>query len=505
MAWHLLVAPAFAAVVPDFVADEPDDAALLRRAWPAGVACAAGTPITHPQIRVVREPEVDGYDGRAYLDDGGLYRIEVGGPDPRRQLLHELAHAWAARGPSTLTEGRADWLADCMALRLGDFDLLDPDDGRDLTDLPDLRRWANPRTRHEASDLDDDRADAYLGASRLMRVVTLLVPPERLFPTDGSLRWRDLEEHLALSGPSGEIVLDILEGGEERQRAVLTDHDRDGQPWLAEVLGGTDPDRWDSDDDGWWDGAPPHPEGAIVLPPDGSAVCAGVAASSTGAAVHVRSRVTRSTGQARVRLLAGDTWVLEDPSRGVSVSPSEAVLVALDGGMRGASGGAWALIGGQGLVSGWNCRSTVRSTLWVDDPTAADLRDRFEAELEVHLMRAEQSLGPAHRRLVVGLGTGSLEVTDDAVQLSTGLVAWARQTHRLDALAGLAVALHRVRHAPVPDERTWENAEALTRAIVLNPPDTLFVAVDQAWAMERGERARSCEAGWQGLLRGACP
>ena len=90
-------------------------------------------------------------------------------------------------------------------------------------------------------------------------------------------RVRELEALLVHAGPRGAIVWDVLEGGVDRQREALSDKDLDGQPWLAEILSGTDPNRWDSDGDGWWDGASAAPVGAVPLPPDGTAVCSGVA------------------------------------------------------------------------------------------------------------------------------------------------------------------------------------------------------------------------------------
>lgn len=505
LAFCIATSPASAnspdATEPNFVADHPADARLARKAWAAATACTGWSADAHEAVELRRLPPVGGFDGRAYIDADGLHRVEISGRHPERSVLHEIAHAWARRGPSALNEGRTDLLADCIALRLTDPNLLDPDDGRDLVALPDLRRWTNPRTHEGSGLLDGDREDAYLGSARLMRVVAAVVPERSLWPEDGALRWRELEGLLVRAGPKGAIVWDVLQGGLERQRPALSDEDRDGQPWLAEILRGTDPARWDSDHDGWWDGAPPAPVGAVPLPPDGTAVCSGVAAGQDGARLQVRYRATRSARPARVRVRAGEVWIVDDPARGVRVDPGESVLLALDGGQK-AAGGAWALAGGQSLTNAWNCRSNPRFTVWVDDPAATVSLDAFARHVDDHLHRAEGLLaGPAHARLVVALGSEHVAVREGVVHLSSGLIAWAKAEDRLDALAALAVALHRTWDGP-HGVRRWDTAEALTRALVDDPPETLFVAVDEEHPAAREQDAARCA--WSGVVEGRC-
>jgi hypothetical protein len=491
---------AFAAA-PLFEADAKEDATLATRAWRAGVGCTGWVPLHHEVIRIQRTASVDGYAGRAFVDNGGLHRIELSDEHPQRTLIHELSHAWVSRGPAALTEGRADLLADCIAMKLPALDLLDPDPGDDLASLPDLRRWTHPRGAHSSRLLDRERADAYLGASRLMRVIATLVPQERLWPEDGTLRWRDLEKMLEEAGPRGAIVLDVLHGGAERQAHALSDQDRDGMPWLAEILLGTDPDRWDSDGDGWWDGAPRVPVGAVPLPPDGTAVCSGLSASPRGGRVQVSYRATRATERPLVRVIASDIWMSNDPAEGVTVPPNGPILLALDGGLRGSVGGAWAHAGGQDLIDSWNCRSTPEHTIWLGEARFAPHIGAFQRELEEHASRANGLLGATTRRIVVGLATDRVQVNADGVQLSAPLVSWAVENDRLDALAGLAVAMHRTWLAPM-EERRWDIAEALVQALVDAPPAELFLTVDDDQAQARLKDADRC--GWRGLVAGPC-
>jgi len=177
------------------------------------------------------------------------------------------------------------------------------------------------------------------------------------------------------------------------------------------------------------------------------------------------------------------------------------VMLALEGGQRDATGGAWALAGGQDLVNAWNCRSNPRHTVWVADPTATISLEAFSASVDEHLHRADGLLGPAHKRLVVALGAERVAITPEAVHLSTGLLHWAQEHDRLDALAGLAVALHRTWLGP-EDARRFDTAEALTRALVDDPPETLFVAVDEEHPRARALDAARCD--WARVVAGTC-
>lgn len=70
----------------------------------------------------------------------------------------------------------------------------------------------------------------------------------------------------------GAKIRAVLDGGAASQRAALQDEDLDALSDLYEALAGTDPTRWDTDGDGWWDGATPVP-GAVPLPRNGRPVC----------------------------------------------------------------------------------------------------------------------------------------------------------------------------------------------------------------------------------------
>jgi len=468
-----LIAPSLASP-PVFQSSNPDLEKAAYDAWETAIQCTGWEPSVSPVV-TIRKGNVEGaFDSAAGFTDDKLVRIDLGPENPRRDLLHELAHAWARKGPATLTEGRADWLADCIATSRPDLGPLDPDSGGTLSAMEDLRKWTN--ANNDIAD-DTERMQAYQAAARWIRIVAEILPRERLFPKNGELRWRQLIRGLEKAGPKGVIALSALEGGVDRQREALSDQDRDGQPRLLEILQGTQPDRWDSDGDGWWDGAKlPKDLTSVPIPLDGSPVCSGLTSGSEASRVYVRTGgAWRGPKEAPLRVLAGDTLIVNDPKEGVRVEPHQPILLLLDGVNNGASGGVWVQIGGQGLSLNWNCHSTPRYTIWVRDPKMTPFLYPFENALKEHLDRARTLLGPQKGRLVIHLGTPAMDVNPQVVQLSSGFLEWAQEQNRPDAAAALAIALQRVWSRPL-EARNWDTAEAMARSMMDNPPPTLFVS-----------------------------
>lgn len=487
---------------PQFVSDSPLRSQEAAHVWAAATECAGWDAPAHARVYLTRSSVQGAYTGGAFVDRHGLYRISLGSDSfaPHgRTLVHELSHAWARSGPPALLEGRTDLLGDCVAARLPWIAPLDPDPGTPLDAMPDLRTWTNPPVGPLVDE--QERLDAYLGAARLLRVVATVLPARALWPEDGHLGWDDLEALLEAEGPAGATILAVLEAGVERQRAALSDVDRDGVPFLAEILQGTDPRRWDSDGDGWWDGSTPT-VAAIPLPPDGTPVCSGYTAGPSGGTVQVVIQGRqRGVPAPWVRAHAGSTLILEDPSYGVPVPSGQPILLSLEGPLTRSTGGTHALVGGQGLTEDWNCRSTPAYTVWVEDPRATPLLDPFARSLEEHLHRARGLAGTPKRRAVVVLGTPSPGVVDGVVHISQGQVAWALEAERPDALAAIAVATHHVWQGEHP---SWDAAEALARDLMDTPPDLMFLTVDEDAAEAWSVQARECAEGWPSVLRGEC-
>lgn len=457
---------------PSFVASSEDIQNRAQKAWRAGVQCTGWEPETSKRIDI-RSGRVEGsFDSYAVFKEDQLIRIELGPDQPERDLLHELAHAWARRGPTALTEGRADWLADCMVSMNSSLGPLDPDHGGRLVPMLDLRKWQNSRSFDDAAL----QRNAYIGAARWIRVLTQILPISDIFPQNGELKWRPLEKLLLKAGPKGVIALSSLEGGLEEQIKALSDDDGDGQVRLAEILSGTQPNKWDSDGDGWWDGAPRSSQSTgKPLPRDGSPICSGYTSGQKGADVFVATGGNwRGRSSPPVRVLAGEHLLVDDPRTGVFVPPHQPILLMLDHMESPPSGGAWATVRGQGLLTTWNCHSTSKYTIWVRDPQFTPFLYAFENALREHLNRADAMIGSPQRRLVIHLGAPGMDINPWVVQLSSGFLQWAESIKRPDAAAALAIALQRVWQQS-PEDWSWESAEALARAMMDNPPPTLLV------------------------------
>ena len=457
---------------PSFSAATSNIQSKAQQAWRAGIQCTGWEPKTSQNIDI-RSGRVEGsFDSYAVFKDDQLTRIELGPEQPERDLLHELAHAWARRGPAALTEGRADWLADCMVSKYPTLGPLDPDLGGRLTPMLDLRKWQNSRVFDDATL----QRNTYIGAARWIRVLTQILPVSQIFPENGELKWRPLERLLLKAGPKGVIALSSLEGGLNEQIHALSDDDGDGQVRLAEILTGTQPDKWDSDGDGWWDGVDSATTNSgTPLPRDGSPICSGYTSGAQGADVFVTSGGNwRGRSAPPVRVLAGEHLLIDDPRAGVFVPPHQPILLVLDHKQSPPSGGVWAAVRGQGLFTTWNCHSTARYTIWVRDPQFTPFLYAFENALREHLNRANAMVGAPERRIVIHLGTPGMDINPWVVQLSSGFLKWAESIERPDAAAALAIALQRVWQQS-PEDWSWESAEALARAMLDNPPPTLLV------------------------------
>jgi hypothetical protein len=404
-----------AIAAPRFLATDPDDVALAEQAWDAATACTGREGAAADDVLVQHRTIPGGWLGVAHTDaNGRLFRIDLGleGVRSAEVLVHEVTHAWISRGPVVLVEGTAELLADCVAGRLRGAAPLQWDDGGDLSGLPDLRTWA-PAGDQEPNELGVIRTDAYVGAARLMRTVALAVPPSVLWGAS-DIDWEHVRGALGRAGPRGEAVIAALDGGSSVQRAALDDADHDGLSALAETWLGTSDDVFDTDGDGWSDGAWDAPAGAIALPPDGTPVCTGRAAPAGGTGVKIvpggtlrgedaPSIVPRPSG--RPRGWTGATGSAVGAPRLTYVAGGESLLVQLDAPAPDATAGAaWATVEGPELVADGGCRSTAAITVWAADPTLASevgpLADALAGASDV----ADLKFGPAPHRLAVALG-----------------------------------------------------------------------------------------------------
>lgn len=426
MVGMLLAVPVFTAAAEPVFVGAPDDVLVARRAWRAATACAGREGRAAPSVELVRKTNPLDYLGVARTDErGALWRIDLNTDDDRHRevVVHEVTHAWVSEGPVALVEGSAELLADCVVRRDPGLAPLQFDDGRDLAGLPDLVGWHKPDA-DAPTELHAFRSDAYVGAARLLRTVASVVGPEVLWQGQ-ALSWDDLRARIAdQGGPRGAELLAALEGGADTQRAALADGDRDGLTALQERWGGTDDGRFDSDGDGWWDGAE-APRGAFPLPLDGTPVCApgGLARIGADARGAALPEVLVDGGLARLSALP----------------PAES------------TGGWWGVAAGAPEAS---CVGSPRVTVWTDDPALVPLVATVAEATERALVGVESRLGPGPQRVAVVLG-GTSRVEGAVVRLGAAELADP------DLAGRTAVAARRLWTDGIRD---WTAVEAVARA-----------------------------------------
>jgi hypothetical protein len=437
LAFAALLADPAAASAPRFVG-APDDVALANAAWEGATACTGREGRAAAVVALVRRTVPGDYLGVARTEpgDGTLVRIDLNtAPGRHREVVvHEVAHAWVSEGPVALVEGTAELIADCVVTRMPGLAPLQFDDGRALTGLPDLKAWTKP-TEGAPFELHAVRTDGYVGASRLVRTAASVVGAEALWG-QRTVSWAGFEAELAAAGPRGRALLAALRGGRGALAEALHDGDRDGVVAIAEGWAGTSDVQYDTDGDGWWDGA--GRDGAVPVPPDGTPVCAEVGGASGGT---LRGIEHVGLSERPVAGGGGLAWL------------TEALPAA-------ATGGWWVEAG----APTEGCVSTSRITVWAEDAALVHEVAPVAAGVGEALARAEALYGAGPTRVAVGLGGPRSTVVGDGewVVLSTAEVRAAVARGEVAALGRLAVSLRR---AWAAGDRDWRGAEAVARSL----------------------------------------
>jgi hypothetical protein len=438
----------------------PQDAKIARIAWQAATECTGRQGVAHPEVTLARGTVRGGYLGLAHHDEQGLFHIELDATEERltEVIVHEVAHAWVSDGPTALKEGRTELLADCVVTRRPGLAPLQWDDGHELHRMPDLKSWSN-NFDHGPSISADVRTDAYLGAARLVRTAALLIPEQAWWP-DQQMTWADFKDLLLLAGEEGAQVISLFEAPVKDQRAALADADLDGLPHLAEDILGTDPSKWDSDGDGWWDGSVTGaPMRAVAVPFDGTPVCTGL--SATGPVRILSGGNLRGGSLPKAHIRAGHRFGLS-----MEVAPRTPVLVELHGARNRVSGGMWAAVEGTDLEVDDRCVMTKRGTVWVERAELAAALPRFLEELERAALKADERWGPATQRIAVYLGGPITSVDNEVILLGNREIEQALEKNRMSQLAFLAVTLHRLWGE---ETYQWSVAEAVAKSLAQQP------------------------------------
>jgi len=433
-----------AIAAPQFIADEASDAVVADRAWAAAVACTGWDPSEGDEgreVELTRSVIPGGWLGRAHVDDDErLVRIDVSAPTARigEVIVHEVAHAWVSEGDQALVEGSAELLADCIVSHDLGLAPLQFDDGRDLVAMSDLRAWAIA-AEGEPLAMDGARTDAYLGAARLLRTATSVIGTDVLWGRD-PVTWSSVEAALEAAGAPAASVLEVVRADPATQRMALADADRDGLTDLHEALLGTDPTRFDSDGDGWWDGALERPVDALAVPLDGTPTCT---AAAPGAEA----------------LPGGNLRGLDVPELALTSLASGVSLLALDGSSMGTSGGLWAQVTGSAPVAG--CATTPRRMVAATTPEAVVHTEAVAQRLDAALDAVEGRFGPSPTRTAVLLGGDLTGFDGHVVRLAQHELDEAVAEGTLDELVRTAAALPVVWRS---GDSSWRDAVALGRS-----------------------------------------
>lgn len=462
----------------------PDDVRLANLAWEAGIECTGRTPETAPVVPIARVASSGrGVAGRAFSSSGRLHRIQLRMDAAPGTLAHEVGHAWFNGGASAITEGRTELLAECMADRVPDaFPFYQSDTYVDQY-LPDLRTWPGLR------DGDDPAAvsAAYGGSWRLFRLLRELFEPNVLWGEQFGT-WEGLESALTEQGPMGKRVLDMLEGGAATQRLALGDPDRDGIPSLREELMGLSPMHWDTDRNGWWDGAPRRrPATAIPIPPDGSYVC-----------------------MPWKRRKASDRVSYGGQVRGVDIEGMKVQFVgranALHQGASRGQGGWWMSLPGGGLDRNPYCAWHPLVTVIVDGEEGYEGLDAFASLLGDKMRAMSRRIGWVDQRMTVRITDDSKKAMLAArwlvVPASTAQRAMKNEQYAED-LAWQLVSYHwldRTKNTSVPA------SAALARGLAAYLAGHKVVRHLDAYGDDVANARRIVKAcgGWEPFLAGEC-
>ena len=447
----LVLFAGLALATPTFTATDARDATTAQSAWPAAVACTGREALAHPQVTIARDLPVGWPEGRGVRDEAGLAEFHVHANAPSIVVVRELARAWVPAGPAPLVEGRAELLAECVQSRLTGVSLAD--DRFDLVGMPDLRSW----TEDAAKGWTDAQHDAdACAARRLLRAASAAVPRERFWATD-ALDWAGFRAILG-EDPAGQKVLAVIDGDAKSQWKGLSDLDLDGLVAVQEAILGTDPTRWDTDGDGWWDGArKDRPARAVPMPHDGTPTCTGFI-PNTGTARAVSGGNVR---RPPVWVSATDAVAPEAALHRLASSAPDARLYP---------GGEWIEVQGDDLVPDPYCVATPGFTVLVEDTDATIYAHPLADALAVAVTRANALLGAPPIRVYARLGGDTLAAQNSpdgvSVTVPVAALAWASKAGALDLLAGDIVAYDGLMAGGRPALRDAGVSEALGQALL---------------------------------------
>lgn len=490
-----ILGAAFAA--PAFEVDDPFllEADLVE-AWEAAATCAGFEPPAADTVTVSRSTKLSpAVSAVPVAVDGKLSGVIVGQVEPPGAFVRGLGRAWYAADPPAIREGRADLLAACVHRAVERLDV-DRDDPVDLSTLEHLPDWGGYDAQGQTPDPRLART-AMIASRRLLRAAWQLTDgdPRWLSRPGGELSWPDLKTFLREK--DGGALADAIGEGPDAVREALSDADGDGLVHAVEVVRETDPNDWDSDGDGWWDGAPgpdDRPEGAKPLPNDGTWVCLPMRADEDELADFDLWEVLPEGSWFH----QSDKEIPHDQRSINRLTPPEAQGV-----------GAFVVVSGEHAVETTGCADSPRITAMAETEKGEEHLQAFVDAAKAAWDDVESRAIPIERRLVAYLGGDQTVLVvraggDYRINISKEDLNWAANNDGWDALARMAFAMHLGSQRSHPAFRTPQFAAALLTSLVDDLPKRSWLGAYPGDVKDWLKKAKKCETGFVGLLDESC-
>lgn len=385
-----------------------------------------------------------------------------------------MAHAWFNDADSVIDEGRCEALADCIQELRGTPWVPGGVEVRMWEHAPDLRVWQ----ALAPDQTDQNRIVGYFIARRAFRVARSVLPSTVLWSSPMQT-WSDFVRLVGEAGPDAAPLYRAVSGTPGDLAAALADHDMDERTAVEEALAKTDESRWDSDGDGWWDGAQrPAIQHAIPLSRTGPICLPWVSPGEETVVVYGRGRKV------------GTPDPTPNPNRGLLFhTPSKTV-----------PGGFWVAPIDAAAVENPACGYTSAATVLaarLDTPGVAQaLAEAATAALTKlpHVGHRLVVLAKERRRFVEA---GTSTVGEPLVTIPDDII-----DHNPVQLGNVAAAVHVVSRS-----RARPAGSALALAIAMDVLDVGGLAPVEAVPSEARpwmKLAKSCATGWAGVLDLTC-
>lgn len=491
----LLLSSALAAP-PSFTSDREADATRAATLWRHLTDCTGREATVAATLPITRDDKLPAAIGGWLVGDegAGATGVTLAWQATIGDLARTLAHAWF--GPSLVDEGRAEVAATCAVAR---FEAADDAERADRAWMPaplavDLSALTDVTQATVAPHAGDPAAvAARLVARRALLALAAAGGDDAAYAAG---TWDAVAVGLAAAGDGGARVAKALKGGADSQRTAFVDADRDGLTTAIEWIRGTDPDVWDTDGDGWWDGAPAeHPEGARPLPFANRFVCTSkVPPKDVDATIVLTSW-----------LASGEPHTQRIPM----TSKTTSFLVPTPPGDAGT--GIQLRIEGDTLEDNAVCAEASVGVVLRVDPDLGDLHTRVAAALDDAYARAEQTFGIPLGRIYAELGKGDNQVIQRGSygENTVRIEVWSEDAAFLDAhggagpLADMVMAMQVSGIAGVR-YRSPEAMAALFEALHPDLPKRAWFKSARGGVKDWLKRAAKCTDGWKAVLENTC-